>query len=231
MRATKLTLRDKTAIGATYGSIAMTGLIGTSIIVGHKVARQVQRNRVRASLSSPEETGLGTVLERWNEGYFSAMGLRAAVWVSEDGTRNEVEREGHDRSGNWKEDVEKARARMRRFPFVVVSKESRREWQDQRKYMIVLVPASAVPGRVEVEGDFERGREELEGDFAGGVETCELQGDRREVVEMDALGAEKVELPTRMQEAVELDSTPIETPPPAYENNGKAEMIEEKAAG
>jgi len=208
VQATKLTAKDWTAIAAGY-SIAVTGLVGMSLFVGHKVTRKVQRNRVRTSLACAHEGRLGAVLARWNEGYFSRLGVAAEVWLSEDVAQSEGAVESRCTAGWW-EELERAKKQLRKMPLVAVDKETRQQFQDERKYMIVLIPVSAVPGKLELEAPRVDGAVEFEGDCT--------------TAELPTQEAERLELPTQVQNAVELDSTPIELPPPAYDSDEKAVM-------
>lgn len=242
VKSTKLTFKDRATIGATYGSIALTGLIGTSILVGHKVQRKVQRNRVRTSLASTEEGGLGAVLAEWNANYFSAMGLVAQVCVSEDLLKSELEEKEKGNKGDEsrREDFEGIKRQLKKVPFVTVDKEERKNSKDGRKYMIVLMPSSEVPGRLELEGGMENEIEELEGDM--GAEIMELEGDLADAqikelqgdtmrAELPADGVEKLNLKMQTQEPVELDSIPIEVSPPAYGDGKRIEVKDEKSEG
>jgi hypothetical protein len=161
--------------------------------VGNQVQRRVQKNRVRKSLEQ-DEGGLGAVLNEWNEGYFGKLGLVAELWMSEDGLKKESE---NAEKGDWKTGFERRRRQIQRFSSVVVNKEAREQWKGERKYMVVLQPTPAVPGTVELEGEFE-------------AERPELDGVKVEVAEMSAEGVERVELPSEKMDPVELDSTPFE---------------------
>lgn len=210
--------------------------------MGHKVSRKVQRNRVRTSLASTEQGGLGVVLAEWNAKYFSAMGLVAQVSVSENVLKREMQEKGEENKGNkcWREEFERTKKQIKKVPFVTVDKEQRKLVKEERKYMIVLIPASEVLGRLELEGAMENGRGELEGDMD--TEIKELQGDLEDAqikelegdsmrAEMPGEGVKKLKLPTQVQEAVELDSTPIEIAPPPYEDDTTMEVRDEKPAG
>lgn len=127
VNATKVSASDNRKAWAAATATAMSGAIITSVVLKKSMDRWYQEKRIKEGISDMSASSLGSVLQEWNDTYFTKQGLFVHLELSESAMKHQDQ---------------KSKA-LRKPLFLYTKGQEREQKEDERKFVIVVTKLDA----------------------------------------------------------------------------------------